>query len=410
MNDKTHVKEWFSSRRFGLFVHWGLYAVPAWHEQLQWRGKVPRREYVKLLKRFNPKRFDPEAWLDTAQAVGMEYVCFTTKHHDGFCLWNTAQTDYNVMNTPYRRDVLAMLAEACHRRGMPLCLYYSVSDWHHPNYPNQGRSHELAGPEPGDEPDLARYKEFLKTQVRELCTQYGEIAMFWWDCNVTGDRDTSINDMIRALQPKAVINPRGFDEGDFATPERDYDREKVDAELAFEKPVEACTSVGLESWGYKKDEDYYTDRYLLQSIDGIWAKGGKYLLNVGPKADGTFPREATRILKVIGAWYTQVREAFDGCVSASPETGNRDVLLTRKGTTLYVHLNKTPETCRVLLDGFTRLPKRATLLNTGKPVAVSLADLPSRHKVSPKAFLRLRNFPANRLAGTVMVVKLEFDE
>ncbi|OGV66881.1 MAG: glycoside hydrolase [Lentisphaerae bacterium RIFOXYA12_64_32] len=402
-------RDWFFEKRFGLFVHWGLYAIPAWHEQLQWRGVVPRREYIKLLNRFNPKRFDPEAWLDLAQEAGMEYACFTTKHHDGFCLWDTAQTAFNVMNTPYRRDTLGMLSDACHRRGMPLCLYYSVADWNHPNYPNQNRSHELAGPEPGDDPDLPKYKEFLKAQVRELCTHYGEIHGIWWDMNVTGDRDTSINNMIRELQPKAVINGRGFDEGDFATPERDYESSAVNAELAFEKPVEACQSVGLESWGYKSDEDYYTDRHLLQSIDGIWAKAGKYLLNVGPKADGTFPREAVRILRTIGAWHTKVREAFDGCVPASQETENRDVLLTRKGTTVYVHLHHAPPTCRVLLKPFDTLPRRATLLNTGHAVDVSMENLPSLHSQPRKAYLRLRNLPANRLAGTVMVVKLEFD-
>jgi alpha-L-fucosidase len=308
-----------------------------------------------------------------------------------------------------RRDTLRLLADACHRRGMPLCLYYSVADWNHPNYPNQGRTHELAGPEPGDQPDLVKYKEFLRAQVRELCTQYGDIHGFWWDMNVTGDRDTSINAMIRELQPNAVINGRGFDEGDFATPERDYESSAVGAELAFQKPVEACQSVGIESWGYKSDEDYYTDRHLLQSIDGIWAKGGKYLLNIGPKADGTLPREALRILRTIGDWHAKVREAFDGCVPASHETENRDVLLTCKGTTLYVHLHHLPTTCRVLLKPFDRLPRRATLLNTGRPIETSMADLPSLHAQSRKAYLRLRKLPANRLSGTVMVAKLEFD-
>jgi alpha-L-fucosidase len=211
-------RDWFMERRFGLFVHWGLYAIPAWHEQHQWRGGVPRAEYEQLIHRFNPVNFDPDAWLDLAEDAGMRYLCITTKHHDGFCLWDTAQTDYSVMHSPYGRDILAMLAEACHRRGVPLCLYYSVADWHHPNYPNQGRSHELAGPQPGDEPDWPAYREFLVAQVRELCTQYGEIHGFWWDMNVTGVVDPSINDMIRRLQPNAVINNRGFDEGDFGTP------------------------------------------------------------------------------------------------------------------------------------------------------------------------------------------------
>ncbi len=189
MNDTFNDgRDWFFQKRFGLFIHWGLYAIPAWHEQLQWRGRVSRADYQKLALDFNPVRFDPDAWLDLAQAAGMEYLCVTTKHHDGFCLWDTAQTDYNVMNTPYGRDILGLLAGACHRRGVPLCLYYSVVDWHQPNYPNQDRSHELPGPAAGDEPDLDRYMAFLKAQVHELCTQYGEIHGFWWDMNVTGLR------------------------------------------------------------------------------------------------------------------------------------------------------------------------------------------------------------------------------
>jgi alpha-L-fucosidase len=133
-------RDWFFEKRFGLFVHWGLYSIPAWHEQMQWRKRVPRGGYEKLAGQFNPVRFDPDAWLDLAEEAGMQYLCFTTKHHDGFCLWDTAGTDYNVMNSPYGRDILAILAEACHRRGFPVSLYYSAVDWQHPNYPNQGRS------------------------------------------------------------------------------------------------------------------------------------------------------------------------------------------------------------------------------------------------------------------------------
>src|SRR5215510_11936126 len=177
------ARDWFFQKRFGMFVHWGLYAIHGWHEQEQWRNRVPRNEYVKLASQWNPTQFDPDRWLDVAQEAGMKYVCFTTKHHDGFCLWDTKQTDYNTMNTPYGKDVLKMLADACHRRGVPLCLYYSIADWHQPNYPNQGRSHELP-PQTGDQPDWPRYLEFLKAQVRELCTNYGELGGFWWDMNV----------------------------------------------------------------------------------------------------------------------------------------------------------------------------------------------------------------------------------
>jgi alpha-L-fucosidase len=233
------ARDWFFEKRFGLFVHWGLYAIPAWQEQMQWRAEVPRQEYERLIQQFNPVRFDPDAWLDVAEAAGMRYIVLTTKHHDGFCLWNTAQTDYNVMNSPYGRDIVGMLADACHRRSFPLCFYYSVADWHHPNYPNQGRSHELAGPQAGDRPDWEAYRAFLVAQVRELCTQYGQIHCFWWDMNVTGIVDASINHMIRSLQPGAVINNRGLDEGDFGTPERGDEFGGNEA-LPFERPTKPC--------------------------------------------------------------------------------------------------------------------------------------------------------------------------
>ena len=410
------ARDWFFDARFGLFVHWGLYAIPAWHEQYQWRACVPRKEYEQLIHRFNPVRFDPDAWLDLAEEVGMRYICFTTKHHDGFCLWNTAQTDYNVMHTPYGRDILGMLAEACHRRNFPLCLYYSVVDWHHPNYPNQGRSHELPQPEPGDRPDWEKYKAFMLAQVRELCTHYGPIHGFWWDMNVTGVVDPSINAMIRSLQPAAVINNRGFDEGDFGTPERDYDP-TVGEVLAFTRPTEANQSVGRESWGYKADEDYYADRHLIASIDQALAKGGNYLLNVGPTAEGLIPDEAVQILRTVGRWYHTVQEALVEAEPASHLTENRDVLLTRRGNTLYVHLHRFPILRRVLLKPIAQMPVRATLLNTGEPVECSLADLPTwrmdaeGHAVpQPQCYLRLRNLPVNEHANTVLVVKLEFPE
>lgn len=403
-NDK---RDWFFEKRFGLFIHWGLYAIPAWHEQLQYRRRVPRKEYEKLIREFNPVRFNPDQWLDLAEEAGMKYICFTTKHIDGFCLWNTAHTDYNVMNSPYGKDVLGMLAEACRRRRFPLCLYYSIVDMHHPNYPSQNRKYELAAPEPGDEPDMGKYLAYVKAQVQELCTRYGEIHGFWWDGNVMEHRDPAVNEMIRSLQPKAVINDRGFDQGDFGTPERDW-YESVNEVLCFDRPTEACQSIGLESWGYKGDEDYYANRYLIQSIDKILAKGGNYLLNVGPKADGRIPEEAQRILKKIGTWYRAVRESLEGTEPASYMTENREVLLTKKGNLLYVHLFKPPCGERVLLKPMDSLPKAANLLNDGRDVDARVDLLPSLHP-EEKIYLRIRKLPVNEMADTVMVVKLEFD-
>ncbi len=399
-------RDWWFERRFGMFVHWGLYSINGFHEQEQWRARVGRSEYEKLMKRWNPVKFNPDAWLDLAVEAGMKYICLTTKHHDGFCLWETKQTSYNTMNTPYGKDVLKMLADACHRRKMPLCLYYSIADWHHPNYPNQGRHHELP-PQPGDEPNLMKYIGFLREQVRELCTNYGEIHGFWWDMNVDQHVDSSINNMIRKLQPKAVINNRGYDDGDFGTPERDYDKGGEES-FSFDRRTEANQSVGMESWGFRNDEDFYADRHLLRSIDKYLARDANYLLNVGPMASGEIPQRAADILRRIGQWYRAVKESVEGCVPASHLTANKNVLLTRKGNTLYVHSHREAQGDSVKLKPFNLRPRRATLLNTGTPVDFGMDMVPSDH-AEQKGYLRLRGLPVNEMANTLLVVKLEFD-
>jgi alpha-L-fucosidase len=405
MQNFSDGRDWFFQKRFGMFVHWGIYAVAGWHEQMQWRGRVPRAEYVKLAERWNPVRFDPDIWLDLAEAVGMRYICLTTKHHDGFCLFDTKLTSFNTMNTPYGKDIVGMLAEACHRRDFPLCLYYSCADWHQPNYPNEGRHHELE-PQPGDAPDLMKYLEFLRGQVRELCTNYGKIHGFWWDMNVPKYVDPSINQLIRDLQPGVIINNRGYDEGDFGTPERDYDP-SGDEVLTFDRPTEACQSVGLESWGWRTDEDYYTDRHLIRSIDKYMARGANYLLNVGPTGEGEIAPAQQDILRRVGHWYNAVKESLLDVAPASQLTDNRQVLLTRRGNTLYVHLHRDPVYDAVKLKPIQTLPVRATLLNDGRPVECAVDVLPSEH-VSQTPCLRLKRLPVNELCNEVLVVKLEF--
>ena len=399
-------RDWFFERRYGMFVHWGIYSIPGWHEQHQWRGRIQRKEYVKLAQQWNPLQFNPQEWLDLMEEAGMKYITITTKHHDGFCLWDTKQTSFNTMNTPYKKDVIGMLSDACHKRNIPLCFYYSIADWNHPNYPNQGRHHELQ-PQPQDSPDWNKYMEFLKAQVRELCSNYGEIHGFWWDMNVPQYKDPSINTMIRNLQPKAVINNRGFDEGDFGTPERDYDSSTGEAK-AFDCLTEACQSVGMESWGYKKDEDYYTDRHLISSIDKYLARDANYLLNVGPTGEGIIPEQSADILKRIGKWKKSVDESFAN-VNVDPDLVNiPGVLVTKREKTVYVHLNRPPVGNGIKLKPINVQPKNAVLLNTGQQVETVVNLCPSDH-ATQQPYLRLRSLPVKDMADTVMVIKLDFD-
>ena len=405
------ARDWFFQNRFGMFVHWGLYAIPAWHEQILWRGEYTRRDYETLVSQFNPIHYDPDRWLDAACAAGMEYVCFTTKHHDGFCMWDTRQTDYSIMSTPYKRDTLAMLAEACERRRMKLCLYYSLPDWHHPNYPNQGRHHEMFGPRAGDAPDEAKYLDYVRRQVRELLTGYGPIHAFFWDVNVAGFHDPSLNDMIRELQPAALINDRGPGPGDYSTPER-----HVPPGREFSTPTEACQSMGRESWGYRDNEDYYSDLFLMQSIDRILAMGGNYLLNVGPKTDGTLPDECVGGLERIGDWYGRVRESFDGTIPASHILSTTethlfrydDVLLTRRGNTFYVHAPQALHTGGIVLDGLVHKPDSIVLLNDGRDLGWELDVIPWRWTQKP--CLRITDLPVNELSGEVLVARVEFGD
>jgi alpha-L-fucosidase len=401
------VKAWFSQRRFGLFLHFGLYAIEGWHEQDQMRRRIPRRDYEPLITRFNPVDFDPERILDLAESAGMEYVCLTTKHHDGFCLWDTKQTGFNVMRSPYGRDVVRQLADACHRRKFPLGLYYSVVDWHHPNYPNQNRSHELLCPEEGDKPDWDAYKQYLIRQVTELCSNYGPVRHFFWDMNVSEQRDPAVNNLLRALQPGMVINDRGFDEGDFGTPEREYQQDEVRRCLRFSRPTEACNSVGTQSWGYRQDEDYYSTETLMSAMDSVMAKGGHYLLNVGPDARGRIPEEGRRILSDIGAWYRKVRESFGDSEPATSLAGSGEVLLTKRGRSLYVHAVPPLKSDAIIVPGISESPVRAMLLNTSQPLDTSFDVLPCNWQ-SGSRVLRIRRLPRHLLAGEPLVVRLEF--
>jgi alpha-L-fucosidase len=399
------ARDWFFGERLGLFVHWGLYAINGIHEQEQWRCHVARPAYRSLAERFAPRSFDPDAWVAAARAAGMGYLVLTTKHHDGFCLWDTAHTPFNVMRSPHGRDVVAEVAAACRRGGLRLGLYYSVADWHHPPYPNEGRHHELP-PQPEDRPDMAAYVEFVRAQVGELTTRYGEIASWFWDMNVPQWQDPSINALIRRNQPGCLINDRGFGPGDMGSPERDY-HPGVMAQRHFTHPTEYCTSVGRWAWGYKADEDYASSKSLIYQAAQVLGKGGNELLNVGPDADGIIPRAAERRLRDLGAWYHAVREAFTGTLPASGLTTNEDVLLTRRGRHVYVVLHREPSSDGLPLLPVSIEPLAATLLNDGRPVAWDMRRLPMVDAAVDARHLRLRHLPLELAAREPLVIRLD---
>lgn len=234
--------------------------------------------------------------------AGMDYICFTVKHHDGFCMWDTRYTDFNIMNTPYKKDILREVADGCMRHDIKLALYYSCPDWNYKNSVNFGGDHQLAKPNEGDEPNEALYKEYVRNQIRELLVNYGKIDAWFWDIPPY-NRDESMNAFIRSLQPGILINNRGYSEGDYKTPER-----SVPEGSCFEQLTEACQSISSVSWGYRANDDYYSKLFLRQSIDNIMSRGGNYLLNVGPDASGRIPEEVKARLIDIGSWYKKVKE------------------------------------------------------------------------------------------------------
>ena len=394
---------WFKDKKFGMFVHWGLYSIPAVHEQYWQRWNIPAEEYVKLAGEFNPVDFDPAAWLDLAAEAGMEYLVFTAKHHDGFSMWNTAQTDFNVMNSPYGKDILKMLSDECHKRDFPLVVYYSVVDWYQPTYPNIGRHHEIVTDPDGH--DMAEYVDFVKEQMREICTNYGTIHGIWWDMNVPEYKDQSVHELIRELQPLAVINNRGFGDGDFSTPERDFDPEGANPHGGKHKLVEACQSVGVNSWGYRENEDYFSSKHLMQCIDRWLTEGANYLLNVGPDDKGIIPKRSKSILRNIGRWMKAIRPSFNG--KLQPQSlENESLKVIKDGKTLYVHCNDELHSSTLVLKPLKDAPKNVVLMNTGQKLDWTFEPIVyERH--SGDEYLRIRKLPLDDLIGPA-VIKLEF--
>lgn len=402
-------RDWFFEKRYGMFVHWGLYAINGFHEQEIYRKRVERREYAKLAGLFNPEGFDPESWVDLAARSGMEYLVVTAKHIDGFCLWDTEYTDFNVINTPYGKDVIKMVSDACRRRNFPMGIYYSCADMNHINYPNNGRPYEYHNPVQGDAPDLCKYMEYVKNQTRELCSNYGELCAVFWDANVIGHRDPSVNAIVRELQPNAVINDRGYGAGDYATPEREFEREKLENTKRFDAPTEACQALGTASWGYRANESYYTAKFLMQSMDRIFCMGGNYLLNAGPKPDGAIPDADAAVLGRISQWLSAVKESFYGCESASHRIANKGVMATQKGNALYLHFTEDLIGDSVMIEPLTTLPESAVLLN-GNIKLECRRDMNARSWDEPMEYVRVCGIPADRLHDEVPVIKLEFAE
>lgn len=416
--------KWFVHDRFGMFIHWGLYALAARHEWVKHREKITNEDYEKYFKHFDPDLYDPEAWASAAAGAGMKYFVVTTKHHEGFCLWNTRLTDYKAPNTPAGRDLLRPMLDAFRRYSLKAGLYHSLIDWHHPDYvidtcngPYR-ESPDRAKMNVGR--DQARYAKYLHGQVRELLTRYGKIDILWFDFSFPrpdgsgkGRKDwqsEKLYALVRKLAPRIILNDRlDLPDGwDIKTPEQFQPREWV--RVNGQRVVwEACQTFS-GSWGYHRDEaDWKSVEQLVQMLIDTVSKGGNLLLNVGPTGRGEFDQRALDRLAGIGAWMKRHSRSIYGCTQAPAEFKcPRDARLTWNPAAkrMYVHLFAWPFR-HLYLDGFEGRVEYAQLLNDASELQFSRAKVMAggaTHGVAGKTLVL--QLPVRKPDATVPVIEL----
>jgi alpha-L-fucosidase len=332
--DPAAMRRW-QEMRFGMFIHWGPVSLTG--QEIGWsRGKpTPIETYDNLYREFNPVKFNADEWVSIAKAAGMKYVVLTTKHHDGFCLWDTKFTDYNIMNGPFKRDVTRELADACRKQGIAFGAYYSVCDWYHPDFPLTSPHGEVKR----EKSDLDAYNRFLLAQIRELITNYGPLITIWNDVpQEFKGRGTPTIQLVRELQPDILINDRTGDGGDYSTPEQ-----KIGA-FDMTRPWESCmTTSAHNAWAWGGDQDGVKPlaECLLMLIRGA-AGDGNVLLNVGPRPDGIIDPAQAALLKEMGDWLQKYGESIYA-TRGGPYKPAPHIVSTRKGDTVYLHILDWPQ-------------------------------------------------------------------
>lgn len=356
---------WFMNDRFGMFIHWGLYAIPAAGEWIMSERRIPVKQYEEYFHQFDPVDFDPASWARLCKKAGMKYAVMTAKHHDGFCLFDSALTDYKSTAAKAGRDLVREFLDAFRAEGLKVGLYYSLLDWHHPDYPKYNDiNHPMRGNEAyrNEVIDFDRYLDYMHGQVRELVSGYGKLDILWFDFSyddMCGEkwRAAELIRMVRSYQPDAIIDNRleGSGEkngsiatdhpsvfsGDFASPEQIIPPQGMRDESGLPIPWELCATMN-NHWGYCSwDSLYKTPQTIIRKLVECVSKGGNMILNVGPDAKGRIPDESVKILEKVGRFMDRNRESIYGCgisKTAKPEWGR----YTQNGDTVYAHVYETP--------------------------------------------------------------------
>ena len=377
--------QWWHEARYGMFIHWGAYSIPARGEWVMYQEHIPHEEYARFARRFAPKKFDADSWVRLAKQAGMRYMVLTSRHHDGFSLFDSQVSDFTAPKTAARRDLLREFVEACHRGGMRVGFYYSLLDWRYPAY--------FRGPK-GDPEGWNELVEYVHAQVRELCTNYGTLDILWydggWPYAAEDWRSEELNAEVRKLQPNIIINNRSQLPEDFDTPEQHV--RPSDPGRAWE----ACMTLN-DSWGYNAaDGNWKTPRQALWYLVSCASGGGNLLLNVGPKPDGTIPTESVRVVRKIGRWLDRNGGSVYGTTRSpfSTSTG----LTTLKGNTLHMHVFRWPGKT-ICFPRIANKVRSVHLLATGKEVKFEQKE--------DRVFLS--GLPANAPSklDTVIVLELE---
>jgi len=418
--------QWFVRDRFGMFIHWGLYAIPARGEWVRSVERISNEDYQPYFDEFDPVDYDPRAWARLAKQAGMRYAVMTAKHHDGFCLFDSKHTDYKATNTKAGRDLVREYLDAFRAEGLKVGLYYSLLDWHHPDYPHYGdANHPMRENEAfkGAKHNFGRYVDYLHGQVRELCTGYGKLDLMWFDFSY-GDlhgeawRATELVRMVRSLQPGILIDNRLEDAaknsmvtgepaeyaGDFLNPEQQLPPEGIFDRHGNPVLWEACITLN-NNWGFHQNDMHYKPASMvIRKLVDCVSKGGNMLLNVGPDARGRIPQDSVRILEQVGEWMASNGDSIYGCGHggiAKPDYGR----VTRNGDTLYFHVTENTVGLLPLLGVKREDIHSVRLLATGAELPI-VADFRTAHYNN--VFVKLGDGPLlPDEADTVVTVKLK---